>query len=222
MELNRRALATSRYLALALALSTCLPTSRAHAGDYVLEIDGRQVELDLNHSATAVLSDGKTTKLLLRQKTEQTWHEDGASFTHPAAFTPARRELSKNITQTIMATPSGSIVLVQHYIGLDPTTLIDVMINKLSDDEVQAGYQRTIKKAQRKLGDGVTLAGKIVHTEHPGEAWDREVVAIGDHDGGFLVVGATSDSSTPADFAMIDAFWRSLRLSIGGRAEPLE
>jgi len=206
--------------ALLLALCTCAVTA-AHAGDYVLEIDGQKVEIDLDRPASANVGD-KKAKIVLHQKTEQTWREEGISFVHPAAFAPSRRNLDKNITQTIMTTPSGTIVLVQHYIGTDPTPLVDMMVGKLSDDEVTAGYKREIKYAARQLADGTMLSGKSVRTEHPGDTWEREVLASGDHDAGFLIVAAVNDSSTDADRAMMEKFWRTLRLAKPGALEPLE
>lgn len=209
MELIRRGAPGARQWRLSLALA--MASGSALAGDYVLEIDGQKIELDLDHPTSAVLG-GKTAKLLLQQNLQQTWRNDGMSFVHPAAFAPARRTIEKNITQTIMSTPTGTAVLVQHYVGLDPTGLIDFMVKTVSDEEVKAGYTRTIKKTSRKLAGGTILSGQIVHTEHPGESWDREVVAIGSADGGYLVVGMTNDSATDVDHAMIDLFWRSLAL----------
>jgi hypothetical protein len=218
MELTRGLVPT-----LCGAAALMLAAATAQAGDYVLEIDGQKVELDLDRPAKTSIGDHQA-KLVLHQKPEQTWREEGVSFVHPTANAPARRSLGKNVTQTLMATPSGSLVIVQHYIGTNPTGLIDMMIGKMTDDEVQAGFKRSIKSATRKLSNGVTLTGKLAHTEHPGDTWDREVVAVGDRDGGFLVVAALNDFSPDSDHAMLDQFWRSLYLAAGKSAdlEPLE
>jgi hypothetical protein len=213
VELIRREL-KRRLLPLACLLG--LACGNASAGDYVLEIDGQKFELDLDHSTNAVLG-GKPAKLLLRQNPQQIWRNDGLSFEHPAEFAPARRTIEKNVIQTTMSTPTGSVVLVQHYIGIDPTGLIDFMVKTVSDEEVKAGYTRTTKPASRKLANGSVLSGTIVHTEHPGESWDREIVAIESADGGYLVVGMTNDSATDVDHAMLDLFWHSLSLPVPPR-----
>ena len=211
MELIRRTQPAGCRHRLATACLLAMMACTAPAADYVLEIDGQKIDLDLDHPANATLG-GKTARLLLRQNSQQTWRNDGMSFEHPAAFAPSRRTIEKNITQTIMSTPTGSVVLVQHYLGVDPTALIDFMVKTVSDEEVKAGYTRTTRKTSRKLAAGNVLAGQIVHTEHPGESWDREIVATGNADGGYLVVGMTNDSATDVDHAMIDLFWRTLAL----------
>jgi len=217
MELKR---ARSRH-ALCGALALLFAAASAAAADYVLDIDGKKIELDLDHPTKADMGDGKTARLVLTQSKEQTWRDDGVSFRHPAVFAPARRNLDKNITQTIMTTPSGSMILMQHYIGTDPNLLVDVMVSSLTDEEVKAGYERSSRSAHRRLADGTVLSGKTVHTEHPGDKWDREIVAVGDHDGGYLVISSANDSSTDVDHGMIDTFWLSLRLP-SSKLEPLQ
>ncbi len=203
-----------RHFLCGIAAATMLAS--AHAGDYVLEVDGRKIELDLDKPASASIGSDKPVTLVLRQKTEQTWRDDDMSFVYPATLKPVRMEVEKDISQTLMATPSGSLIIVQRYIGLDTTNLIDMMVSQLTDEDVSAGYKRTTQSTTRKLTDGMTLAGKKVHTEHPGESWDHEVLAIGDRKGGYLIVSAIHDDSPPADHEMIEKFWHSLQL----RASP--
>lgn len=208
---------SNRLLSLcALALLSTLLTA-AHAGDYVLEINGQKTEIDLDKPVSLTINDGKLVTLALHQKSEQIWRNDGLSFAYPTALKPVRKDIDKDISQTLIATPSGSLVLVQRYTGLNPTHMIDMMISKLTDEEVAAGYKRTIQPAARKLADGANFTGKTAHTESSSESWDREVVAIGDgRQGGYLIVSATHDTSPPTDHEMIKNFWRSLQL----RAAP--
>jgi len=199
-----------RLAACGAALALCV--SAAYAGDYVLDIDGKTIELDLEQPSKVELGNGKTVRLLLKQSREQTWRDGTLVFKHAPTFAPSRRELGHGIVQTLMATPAGAEILVQHYAHTDPETMVATIQKALTEDEVGSGWKLTEKATTRTLGDGSVLKGKIVHTTHATDVWDREIVAFGEGDGGYLVVSAASDIASEPDHAMIALFWKSLSL----------
>jgi hypothetical protein len=184
----------------------------AVAGGYVLELDGRRVELDLDQPAEAVLADGKRVKLRLERKAEQIYRENGLSFAHPATIQPSATDINDQVRQVMLVSANGNGVILQRYSGLDPTALIDLMVKEMTDEEVAAGYQRKITPDSRKLADGRVVRGKLVRTESSDEAWDRYILAVGDKRGGFLVVTMMESDREAADVAMLDRFWASLVL----------
>jgi hypothetical protein len=207
MELKPR-----RLLWVACATALALGAVAAHAGDYVLDIDGKTIELDLDHPSKVDLGNGKSVRLLLKQSREQTWRDGALVFKHAPTFSPSRRELGHGIVQTLMATPAGAEILVQHYDHTDPETMVATIQKALVEDEVGSGWKLTEKPTTRTLSDGTVLKGKIVHTTHATDVWDREIVAFGEGDGGYLVVSAKSDIASEPDHAMIALFWKSLSL----------
>jgi hypothetical protein len=151
--------------------------------------------------------------VLLRQKTEQVWRSDGMSFVYSTAATPARSQIDKDISQVMLITPGGDSLIVQHYVNLNPAHMVNVMIDKLTGDEVDAGYKRTTQPATRKLADGTLMTGTRVRTERAGASEDREVLAIGNRSGGYLIVNHTSGNPSQEDRQMLERFWRTLRLN---------
>lgn len=184
----------------------------ALAGGYVLELDGRRVELDLDQPAEAVLADGKRVKLRLERKAEQVYRDKGLSFAHPATIQPSATDINAQVRQVMLVSANGNGVILQRYSGLDPTALIDLMVKEMTDEEVAAGYQRKITPSSQKLADGRSLQGKLARTDSADEAWDRHILAIGNKDGGYLVVTMMERDREAADVAMIDRFWASLTL----------
>jgi len=216
MELNLRFV---RLAACGVALA--FGAVAAHAGDYVLELDGKPIQLDLDHPAKVDLGNGKSVRLLLKQSREQTWRDGTLVFKHAPAFAPSRRELGHGIVQTLMATPAGAEILVQHYEHTDPDAMVATIQKALTEDEVGSGWKLTEKPTTRTLGDGTVLKGKTVHTTHATDVWDREIVAYAEGDGGYLVVSAKSDIASEPDHAMIALFWKSLSLK-GAVDETIE
>ncbi|MCQ4167202.1 hypothetical protein [Tahibacter harae] len=196
----------------AAAAAVLLFGGSALAGGYVLELDGRRVELDLDQPAEAVLADGKRVTVRLERKAEQVYREKGLSFAHPATIQPSATDINAQVRQLMLVSANGNGVILQRYSGLDPTALIDLMVKEMTDEEVAAGYERKITPDTQKLADGRQLRGKLARTESADEAWDRHILAIGDERGGFLVVTMMERDREPADVAMLQRFWASLVL----------
>jgi hypothetical protein len=186
----------------------------AFAGGYVLDIGGKQTELDLDQDTAVTLPDGRSVTARLTRKAEQTFRDRGLSFDHPASVQPSGTDVDKRVRQIMMVSANGNGVLVQRYDGLDPTALVDLMVGEMTDEEVAAGYQRKISPASRTLSDGTELKGKLARTESAGESWDRYILAKGDSKGGYLVISMMEDDREAADVAMLQKFWKTLKLDL--------
>lgn len=187
---------------------------QAFAGGYVLDIGGKQTELDLDQDTAVTLPDGRSVSVRLTRKAEQTFRDRGLSFEHPAGVQPSATDVDKRVRQIMMVSANGNGVLVQRYEGLDPTALVDLMVGEMTDEEVAAGYQRKISPASRTLSDGTELKGKLARTESAGESWDRYILAKGDGKGGYLVISMMEDDREAADVAMVQKFWKTLKLEL--------
>jgi|GEM_PF-2961584 len=200
---------------LTLALFCALLASgAAQAGNYVLEVGGKAVELDLDTPANVDLGGGKPVAVVLRQKAEQVWRGDGMTFTYPTEVKPSRREIAKGAVQTSSVTPSGSLVIVQYYSEITPENMIGLMIAELTDDDVKAGNKRTIKPATRKLASGATLEGKAVRVERAQEYVDFEILATSGNSGGYVIVSRIGSQAPPADGKLVSRFWQTLQLNV--------
>jgi hypothetical protein len=196
------------------AALVALIAGTASAGNYVLRIDGKEYELDLGERTTATLPDGRAIEVELRRTPVAGYKTSGFSFSHSSQFTPSRTKVDDGIYQTMMTTPSGTMVLVQEYAGTDPSTLVDFMLTQLLKEEVQYGYQITKAAASKALADGKTMAGKRAVSKFRNDEYERHVLAYGTRDAGILIVTQVEKSAPDPDLAMLDLFWKSLRIMI--------
>lgn len=184
----------------------------AFAGDFVLTVNGQKVEVDLDREAPFVLDDGTKLNVKLEQKEYLTFKLNGVQFEYHKSQLPAVSDLGDGVTQTLMSTALGTGILIQTYEGIDPSSLIDLMINELTGEEVNYGYSLEKQKTRRKVGDQV-LTGAIATTKNVGEEWIREVVACGNEDKGILIVTFIEGDSTTEDKKVLDRFWKTLQLA---------
>jgi hypothetical protein len=205
---------TSLRIAVAALLATgaVAAAGSALAGGYVLTVDGKTTELDLDKDVQ-VLVDGKSVTVRLQRKELQVFRDSGLSFEHPATVQPTTTDVAEGVRQVMLVSANGNGVILQRYHGIDPTALVDLMIKETTDEEVAAGYTRKIEAATRTLSDGREIAGKYARTQSKDESWDRFVYARTDgKGGGYLIVTMMEEDRAAPDVAMIDRFWKTLKL----------
>ena len=129
------------------------------AGDYVVTVNGSSREIDLDQEVMLQLSDGTELRLVLQQNEYLRFKGDLFNFEHKNTYKPNRVALDDGIYQTTLFTPLGTTILVQEYLHIDPTSLVDLLLRELTKEEVEYGYKYQEKKVRRNAG-GMTLMGK--------------------------------------------------------------
>ncbi len=186
----------------------------AMAGNYLLSIDGKQFEISLGEETALSLPDGKQLQVTLEKKAVVNFQTDSFSFDHPSAFTPSRTNLGDGIHQTMMSSPVGTLVMVQEYGDIDPSTLVDLMVYELTKKEKNYGYEITTTPSTKELTDGTVLTGKTTTTSYRGEKRTLHVLYHAIKDAGILFITGIDEDATPEDQAMMETFWKSLTLSL--------
>jgi len=198
-----------------LPLLVCLillPVPSLLAQDYVITINGATAEISLDQETTLVLPDGYPLTLTLQRKEFSRFNGDFFSFEHKSIYQPNRNDLGDGIFQTMIVTPLGTGLLVQEYMQLNPSSLIDLMLNELTKEEVEYGYEYHENPVQRTL-NGIILEGKQAITTYSGEEWTREVLSYGEKDRGILIITFIEADNYGKDQDLLDFFWNSLQLS---------
>lgn len=186
----------------------------ALAGNYVLTIDGKKYEVEEGKQKTLELSDGKKILVTLEKKAIVSFRAANFSFDHPSYVTPSHTDLADGIHQTMMATPLGTLVLVQEYANMDPARLVDIMLNKLTEEEKQYGYKITNSPASIKLASGKTLTGKKSIATYSGKQTTRNVLCYSIRDAGVMIVTQVDKEAPLTDKLMVDYFWKTLKISL--------
>lgn len=183
------------------------------AGDFELTINGKKYDLDLDKEIPVELEDGTKMQVKLEQKEHLTFEGNGFRFEHHKSMLPTVSDLGDGVTQLLLATPTGTGIMIQTYEGLDPNSLVEVMINELTKEEVAVGYTLTKEKTLRKVGDQVFRGANATTTsEAEDEQWVYEVVALGDENGGMVIVTFVEEDNRKVDAKVIERFWKTLAL----------
>ena len=200
---------TKRYV---YGLFFLLVAQVAGSANYTLTIDGKAYDIDEGKNTTITLANGKTIQVNLAKKSEISFATQNFTFIHPNQVAPARTDLGDGIHQTMMTTPLGTLVLIQEYQGLDPSIMIDIMINELTKEEKNYGYTIATTPAVKQSADGKKLVGKTVKASYRGEIITRDVLTYSARDAGLLVVTMFDNEAQASELAMIETFWKSLKI----------
>jgi hypothetical protein len=198
---------------MALYLALLLSSIPAWAdGNYKLTINGATIELDLDSEQNLTLPNGPKLTLKLERKATNIFTAEGVSFEHPGALNVATSEISKTITQHLMASALGSLVIVQTYADLDATQLVDLMTGKMTESDVAGGATIDTKPLSRTLGDGRVIKGTRSILKSVGGEAIVEVMAIKQGQGGRMMITRIDPGVAPDEGTIIERFWQTLVL----------
>jgi hypothetical protein len=195
-----------------LALLCLLSPQVAQAGNYNLNVNGTNIELDIGTEQKLKLPNGQELILKLDRKAANTFADNGVSFEYPSQYNVATSEISSGIYQHLMATALGTLILVQTYPDMDATTLVDLMTGKMTDDDVASGSLRETKPHTRTLADGTVLTGTLSTLKRTNDDAVIEVVGARRGRGGVMLITRTDRSTAPGEGAIIERFWTTLKL----------
>ena len=184
------------------------------AGNYLLTIDGKPYELDMGELTTATLQNGQKIQVKLEKKDIATFKTEMFSFNHPSDFMPSKTDLGDGVYKTIMATPSGTLLMIQEYMELNPCGLIDMVVMELTKEEVHYGYTITKKDVSKQLAEGHTVTGKLVVSKYRKDENQRNVLCYGGKDAGLIIVTQLDNNTRGEDMAMMDLFWKTLTILV--------
>ncbi len=196
------------------AIAMGLWGTAAFAGNYILTIDGKQYELDLGEPTTVTIRGDQKVQVKLEKKDVVVFETSTFAFSHPGSATPARTDLGDGVHQTMMASPTGSLVMIQEYSGLNPSGLVDLMLTELTKEEVQYGYEITKEQVSRTLADGRTVSGKRAISKYGAHEYERWVVCYGAKDAGIMIITQIEKGASRDDVAMLDLFWKTVTISL--------
>jgi hypothetical protein len=194
-----------------------LAATAAHADNpktYKLTIGDVTVDIDPGETLDVTMPDGKQTKVTLSLNDFATYAGAMFSFVHPTNVAVTRTELDPHIHQYLMASALGTLIIIQEYGTMNPTSLDELMLQELTKETVQAGGERTEQPGSRTLADGKQLTGLTAKVKTNADTTDFEILGYGTSDQGVLVVTRVDESNAAKEGGMIEKFWQSLQLKM--------
>lgn len=183
------------------------------AADYVLKVGEDSYEISLDEDIRIQIG-GEHLTVKLVQKEILTYKTDNFSFEYPKKYSPSKSDLGSDIFQTAMMTPLGSLVIVQEYLTLDPSSLIDLMVNELTKEEREYGYKIESNKTTVTLADGNVLNGKVVSSKYKGSDIKRFIYTYGAKDSGLLIVTQVDYEAEPSGKDLMAKVINSLKITM--------
>jgi hypothetical protein len=181
---------------------------------FKLTIDGVVVDIDPGEDVDVTLPSGKTSKVRIDRNDFATFSGATFSFVHPSNISITKSDLSDSITQYLMASALGTIVLVQEYDQMNPVSLNQLMLQEMTRESVQAGGTLTQEPTTRKLADGKELTGVKATVKTRTDSADFEIVGFGLADQGLLFITRIGDQDVATEKPLIDKFWENLKVKL--------
>jgi hypothetical protein len=205
-------ISSALLLGLVIVTATADTVKAQSERGFTVTIDGVEVPIDPGETVNASSKDGNPMVVTLSRNPYAVFSDAMVSFQHPGGLTVATQKLSKNITQHMAASALGTAILVQEYDGIDPTTLIPLMVQELTKDDVKIGGELTDEPAERTLKSGLILKGRRATLKFRKDLKIFEVFAYGQDSRGVLLVTIITDDNQQTDGQLIARFWNTLRI----------
>ena len=188
------------------------PASVQEMKAYSLQLGDTVVEMNLGETVEVKLPDGTKTAAKLTKNPFASYAGGSFSFVHPSDVAVTRSDLGDGVIQHLEATALGTIVIVQEYANLDPTSLNQLMLEEMTRDGVAAGAEVTQQPAARQTPGGKALSGLTATETGTSDVAEYEIVSYGASGAGVLVVTRIDRENLEADGPMLAKFWESFEI----------
>jgi hypothetical protein len=181
--------------------------------DYTLEINGQVYDIGLDKVKKVVLPGGTELKIKLTLKDYINFESQIFSFSHINAYRPNKTDLGNGVYQTVIMTSLGTGIIIQEYSTMDPSTLIDMMLKELTEEEMEYRYTYEEKEIAKMVGNK-KLKGKEAVTTYKDAKWTKCVYSFGKKDTGILIITFIERENFEAEKKTINDFWKSLEIKL--------
>ena len=181
--------------------------------NFVLSVDGKDIGIDLDDTLEVETAGGQKIKLSLKRAAEVTHRGDLLSFAHRGELTVSSTEIDKGIKQHLLASANGTVIIVQEYSGLDPTSLLEFMLTSVTEEAVAAGGKMTKAEAKREAA-GREIKGLKAEIVNGSDKTHVEAYTLGAGSKGLVIITQIADDYRDADQPVLDLFWKSLKVTL--------
>lgn len=190
-----------------------LSSAVSFAGEnYEIEINGHTYGIELDKEKHLALPDGVKLRIKLSLKEYIDFESQLFSFSHKNIHKPSKSDLGNGVYQTLIATPRGTVLVIQEYTTMDPSGLVDGMLKEVTKEKIEYGYKYEEKEVVKTMGN-IELKGKEAIATYKQHHWTYTVYSYGGKDVGIAVVTMILESNADKDKHLINDFWKTLRIN---------
>lgn len=168
------------------------------------------ISLDENFEATF---ENKTLNIKVSQKDTLTYSDDYLSFNYPKDYKISKTKIDEGIEQLVLMTGEGSGFIIQEYGTMNPTMLNELMLNEVTKESVNYGFELKREDYIKSLNNGLELKINRAYLTYKDEVNIYEITSIGLKDEGVLLMSMEMNDEDNSDGKqLIDMVWNSLSL----------
>jgi hypothetical protein len=186
----------------------------ADTANYEVTINGEIYDVSLGQEYQAQLASGQVVTFKIGKKAIMTYRDDFISFKHKSELSISTTDLGSGIRQTMTNTAVGTLILFQEYTSMNPTSLVNLMLQELTKEQTNYGYKMNKQSTSKTLKDGSTLKGKIAILTYGEEEEHWSVLAYGKRDKGVLVITKINKEYMDREKDILDLMWASLDIKM--------
>lgn len=179
--------------------------------DYVIKINDAAFSVGIDKEKDITIN-GKTVKILLTQKDTLTYTDPFYSFKYLKGYSFSTTLIEENVHQLTILSAEGSGFIIQKYETINPSSLLDFMLNEITKENIDYGYKMTKTNETKKLVTSQELVTKRARLTYNDDVMNYEIATLGSKDKGFVIITIlTDDDVNSKGRKLIDLMWRSLR-----------
>lgn len=199
-----------------LAIVTILP---CHAfgqdvPNYEISINGQTYDISLGRDYQIKSDSGEKLHFKVNKKALMTYKNGYISFQHKSDLAISSTDLGNGIRQIMTNTAVGTLVLIQEYSTMNPTAMVNLMLQELTKEQINYGYKMQKETHSKALMDGTKLRGLRATLKYNEEEEYWTVSAYGKKDRGLLVITKIDKEYLSTEKNIIDLMWETLQIEL--------
>ncbi|WP_179319791.1 hypothetical protein [Winogradskyella helgolandensis] len=180
--------------------------------DYEVEINGKTYDIALDKNYELDLN-GTKIKLNVKQKDTLVYTDPYFNFKYPKDYKVGKKIIDSEIEQLMLMTAEGSGFIIQTYSGINPTMLNELMINEVTKESVNYGFNLVREDYERTLDSGLKINVNKAILTYKNEINIYEVASVGKKDSGLILMSMEmSDMENSIGKNLINMIWNTLEI----------
>ena len=201
-----------KYIIFSVILLSSISGEAQKQKNYLLEINGDTISLSLDELVVMKTRTGQSLNINLKQKEILTFADENLSFQYPSNFTLSSKIIEEGVEQILVISADGNAFLIQKYKDINPEKIVDLMMDEITEESIDAGYKKTTKDISQLIKSGNTLTGKQSTLELDDEKNVYIIYPLKIKKGGILIVLMQIDPQDESAIKLYDTLWKTLEI----------
>ena len=199
-----------------LAMITILPCHAfgQNVPNYEISINGETYDISLGRDYQIKSNSGEKLHFRVNKKALMTYKNGYISFQHKSDLAISSTDLGNGIRQIMTNTAVGTLVLIQEYSTMNPTAMVNLMLQELTKEQINYGYKMQKETHSKALKNGTKLRGLKATLKYNEEEEYWTVTAYGKKDKGLLVITKIDKGYLSTEKNIIDLMWETLQIEL--------